>query len=205
MIYYVYIHIIMHSPHLGKPRATPAAPGTPGTLAKPSGFPPPRPDGSQFCACFMARRLGRRVTALYERHLAPFGLGIGQFSLLGMALALPDSGISTLAEALDVDRTTLSRTFASLRNAGLVEQVDGADRRKRLVRATPAGRILWRQALSGWRAAQAETRGLVPDFDTLLLDLEKAGDALPAGLPDALSGALSAASAGGSVDRPVRL
>lgn len=127
----------------------------------------------------MARRLGRRITALYERHLAPFGLGIGQFSLLGMALALPDRGISTLADALDIDRTTLSRNLGGLLRAGLLEQHDGADRRKRLVRATPAGRILWRQALSGWRAAQAEARGMVPDFDTLLIDLEKAGDALP--------------------------
>lgn len=144
-----------------------------------AGFPPPKPDGREVCACFMARRLGRRITQLYERHLAPFGLGIGQFSLLGMALAMPDSGISALAEALDIDRTTLSRNLQGLIRAGLVEMQSGQDRRQRMVRATPAGRMLWRQALNGWRAAQDEARRLLPDFDILLSDMEKAGDALP--------------------------
>ncbi|MBX3452954.1 MarR family transcriptional regulator [Ferrovibrio sp.] len=127
----------------------------------------------------MARRLGRRVTLLYERHMAPFGLSIGQFSLLGMALALPDSRLSTLAEALDIDRTTISRNLAGLLQAGLAELRQGDDRRQRLVRATPAGRVLWRQALAGWRIAQDEARRQMQDFDRLLIALEKAGDALP--------------------------
>src|SRR5260370_18721949 len=37
------------------------------------------------CTCFRIRGAARRVTQIYSRHLAPTGLKISQFSLLGFA------------------------------------------------------------------------------------------------------------------------
>ncbi len=39
------------------------------------------------CTCFRIRGAARRVTQLYSKHLAPTGLKISQFSLLGFVIA----------------------------------------------------------------------------------------------------------------------
>ena len=39
------------------------------------------------CTCFRVRSAARRVTQIYSRHLAPTGMRISQFSLLGYVIS----------------------------------------------------------------------------------------------------------------------
>ena len=70
------------------------------------------------CTCFRIRSAARRVTAIYTRHLAPTGLKISQFSLLGFIAADGPVSIGRLSELLATDRTTLTRNLRPLLNDG---------------------------------------------------------------------------------------
>jgi DNA-binding MarR family transcriptional regulator len=107
------------------------------------------------CACKNLRRTARAVTQLYDDALRPSGLRITQFTLLvGVAISEPVP-ITRLADALDLDRTTLARDLGPLTERGLVEVSAGDDRRTRVVRLTRQGRDAIARAYPLWRQAQA--------------------------------------------------
>src|ERR1700751_1634316 len=92
------------------------------------------------CTCFRIRSAARRVTAIYSQHLAPTGLKISQFSLLGFIAAEGPVSIGRLSQRLATDRTTLTRNLKPLLGAGLVERTSCGDRRRHELAATPVGR-----------------------------------------------------------------
>jgi DNA-binding MarR family transcriptional regulator len=116
------------------------------------------------CACRNLRRTARAVTQLYDQTLRPSGLRITQFTLL-VAVALGEPvPITRLAEALDLDRTTLARDLKPLTERGLVELTAGEDRRMRMVRLTGQGRKALGRAYPLWQQAQARiVEGSGPD------------------------------------------
>ncbi len=106
------------------------------------------------CTCARVRRLARRVTNLYDRALAPSGLRVTQFSLLWQLVRHDGVAIGTLAAALDMDRTTLTRNLKPLVDAGLVALAPSTgDRRVRAVWLTADGRRRYAQARRLWRRA----------------------------------------------------
>lgn len=110
------------------------------------------------CTCFRLRGAARRVTAIYGKHLAPTGLKISQFSLLGFIAAEGPVSIGRLAELAATDRTTLSRNLRPLLHEGLVEPAVSGDRRRREFVATASGRSLFKRALPLWTQAEQEVR-----------------------------------------------
>jgi DNA-binding MarR family transcriptional regulator len=107
------------------------------------------------CACRNLRRTARAVTQLYDETLRPSGLRITQFTLL-VAVAIGEPvPITRLADALDLDRTTLARDLKPLTDRGLLETTTGEDRRTRMVRLTRQGRQAIGRAYPLWRRAQA--------------------------------------------------
>lgn len=172
LLYVVYIHFMA---------PTPQAP-------RQSGFvlPPPMPDGTEFCLCFQLRAAARRASALYAERLSPIGLGLPQYSLVGMAWACEKQNgrppsITELAAALDLDRTTLSRNLKPMIAAGLVEVAPSGHGRAKLVRATRDGRAAYRAGVVLWRAAQDEAHAaLGGQFDSLMQALDTTIAGLPA-------------------------
>jgi DNA-binding MarR family transcriptional regulator len=110
------------------------------------------------CTCFRVRGAARRVTQIYSRHLAPTGLKISQFSLLGFVAARGPVSITELSEMLSTDRTTLTRNLRPLLSSGIIERAAGGDRRRRDLVATAAGRALFKRALPLWVEAEQEVR-----------------------------------------------
>lgn len=110
------------------------------------------------CTCFRVRGAARRISQIYSRHLAPTGLKISQFSLLGFVAARGPVGISQLAEMLATDRTTVTRNLRPLLALGVIEQAEASDRRRHALVATAAGRALFKRALPLWSAAEQEVR-----------------------------------------------
>jgi DNA-binding MarR family transcriptional regulator len=110
------------------------------------------------CTCFRMRGAARRVTQIYSRHLAPTGLKISQFSLLGFVSAEGPIAIGRLSDLLATDRTTLTRNLRPLLQLGLIERAASGDKRRHELVATPAGRALFKRALPLWLAAEQEVR-----------------------------------------------
>lgn len=109
------------------------------------------------CVCLAARRRARQLTRRYDAALRPHGMTVGQFSLLVTLDYIEPAGMSTLAQATDIERTTLTRNLRHLLDRGWVAFVEHSDRRFRATELTSAGRIAVLAALPAWRTAQEET------------------------------------------------
>lgn len=121
-----------------------------------------KPGASGNCTCFKLRRLTRRVTAVYDRTLAPVGMRVTQYSLMANLRGTQGVPISQLAETLDMDRTTLSRNLKPLLDSGWLEvKPSPDDARVRLIYLTPAGSQQWMAARTYWRQAQDEVSATV--------------------------------------------
>jgi DNA-binding MarR family transcriptional regulator len=129
------------------------------------------------CAGFNLRRASRAVSQHFDHALAPSGLRMTQFTLLG-ALALAGSATTNeMSRALVIDRTTLTRNLRLLRDAGLITSEAGRGGREHHLTLTPDGIAALRRAFPLWRAAQssileafdpARWPALVSDLDRLV-------------------------------------
>ena len=133
------------------------------------------------CTVYRLRMAARRATRLYDRHLAPAGLGIAQFGLLQTLSMNDGTTVTVLAAALDMDRTTLTRNLTPLVRQGLVRLGVGSDRRSRAVAMTSAGTRKLAEAMSLWRNAQAAMCEAVGDKEIARLHalLDAAVERLP--------------------------
>lgn len=108
------------------------------------------------CAATNLRRAARVVTQVYARIMAPTGLQSTQFSLLVACEIAGAAPITALADALAMDRTTLTRNLRPLERQGLVRVAPGDDRRVRVVTLSEKGRAVLAQALPLWKQAQEQ-------------------------------------------------
>ena len=94
-----------------------------------------------------------------QPHLAPTGLKISQFSLLGFVSA--EGPIIDRPACPTCWRPTARRSTRNLRpllHDGLIERAASGDKRRHELVATPAGRALFKRALPLWAAAEQEVR-----------------------------------------------
>lgn len=130
-------------------------------------------DNPLHCACFNLRKAARAVTQLYDDTLRPSGLRATQFSVLQHLATQGPFTMSSLADILVTDRTTLTRNLKPLIDRDLVRTEVGDDRRQRTVAITEGGEKTLGQALPLWRQAQARiVDGLAADrWDGMEQDL----------------------------------
>jgi DNA-binding MarR family transcriptional regulator len=108
------------------------------------------------CHCLAVRQAGRWISQLYDQHLAECGLRSTQYAILSQLAHLGPVSIAALAEAMVMDRTTITRNITPLERDGLVEVAAASDdRRRKCVALTAHGRKTLAAARSLWRGAQA--------------------------------------------------
>ena len=124
------------------------------------------------CLCLASRRAARTITRTFDRELRPHCIRATQFSVLVMLSLQGPMTIGDLAEALGVDRTTLSRNLAAIEANKWVRSRTGDDARSRLVELAPKGTALLTQALPAWRKAQTAAKAAIGEVGvTSLLSL----------------------------------
>jgi DNA-binding MarR family transcriptional regulator len=124
---------------------------------------PPTAVQASACTCFKLRSLARRVTQLYDQTLAPSGLKVTQYAVIGHARRRDGAvapTVSELALALVTDRTTLTRNLKPLVDAGYLKVGSGADARSKAVCVTPKGEAVYQSARPLWKLAQLRMRDL---------------------------------------------
>lgn len=111
--------------------------------------------GVRDCNCVALRRAARRVTNFYDSQLAPSGLRATQFAILALVHELEQAPVNSVAEKLDLDRTTAGKNLRPLEKAGLIHvAASKSDARQRLISLTKTGHAALKQALPLWRRAQ---------------------------------------------------
>jgi DNA-binding MarR family transcriptional regulator len=136
-------------------------------MAVRSALPVPPPKVLADCWCLAAQRAARRLARLYDDGLRPFGLTHGQFSLLMLAAGHPGgANVGRLAEALVMDRTTVTAALKPLERRALLRVETAADDlRQRRIRLTAQGQALLAEATVAWQALQAQVRRERPPSD----------------------------------------
>lgn len=119
------------------------------------------------CHCIALRKASRKVTAIYDAALEPFGISVNQFSELRRIRAMQPVSLSDLAIALDLDRSTVGRNTRVLERMGYVETVETDDRRESAFSLTPAALSVLVEATPAWDAVQARFE---QRFDPVVLD-----------------------------------
>ncbi len=116
------------------------------------------------CYCAAARRVARRLTRIYEAELRGAGMNPAQFEVMSYLQARPGVSQAALAEALDVDQTTLSRNVRLLAGQGWVTVSDGVkDRRVSTYALSVAGAAALQVAMPLWERARARVAGSLGD------------------------------------------
>lgn len=113
-------------------------------------------DEAQPCACFCTtvRKASRAISQFYDEQLAPSGLLTTQYALLSNVNSHGPIAMQALADAMAMDRTTLTRNLRPLINARLIAIGTDGDRRRRLATITPKGREVYAAARPRWTKAQ---------------------------------------------------
>ncbi len=109
---------------------------------------------AEVCLALHVRRAARRVNRRYDAALAPFGLDITQFNLLSVVAALGSAPLTTVAQILDVDRSTLSRTLKPLKAMSMIQVLGGKGRGGLTLSLTLQGSDVFNTALTAWKTAQ---------------------------------------------------
>jgi DNA-binding MarR family transcriptional regulator len=110
------------------------------------------------CFATNARMAARALTRRYDNALRPHGLRVTQFALLVAAeLSGGERTITEIADALGLERSTLSRGLAPLERRGLVALGPETQHRARHMDITAEGRALLARARADWEAVQAAT------------------------------------------------
>ncbi len=127
----------------------------------------------ELCACANLRKAVRAVSQLYDDAFRPLGLKATQFGLLVATGTLGPITINRLADAIVMDRTTLTRNLRPLEKQGLLRINSGQDRREREVTITAKGKTLLERGYPLWKKAQGKViRGLGQErVSRLLKDL----------------------------------
>ena len=107
------------------------------------------------CTCAAVRKAARIVTQMYETALQPTGLKAGQVTLLAVLSKQGDMPLTILAEALVMDRTTLTRNLKPMVRDGLIRIETEKDQRVRKVGLTANGTRKIEEAYPLWAEVQS--------------------------------------------------
>ena len=111
------------------------------------------------CTASNVRKASRAISQVYDAALQPVNLKSTQFTVLATLSKSGQQPLSQLADAMVMDRTTLTRNLQPLLKRKLVTTSPGEDRRVRNVQLTRQGKRLLDRALPLWRTAQSHLVG----------------------------------------------
>lgn len=94
------------------------------------------------------------MTALYDEALAPLGINIAQFSALRNINRKAPVSLTDLAEAMELDRSTVGRNMKVLERMGLIAFATGKDQREALLSLTAEGHTLLERGNPIWDEIQ---------------------------------------------------
>lgn len=113
------------------------------------------------CIAVRLRMLNRRITRLYDDALREQGLGIAQLNMLVAIAKAGEVSPVALGEALDLEKSTLSRNVARMRERGwVVVEPAGRGPGQRLT-LTDEGLALLDAVEPAWARAQEQARALL--------------------------------------------
>lgn len=116
---------------------------------------------SDQCIAVRLRMLNRVVTNIYDDAVRPIGITAGQLNILVTVQKLGRPRQSEVAQALFMEKSTLSRNIDRMRKIDLLSIASNDDERVNTLEVTPEGRALISQSMPLWEGAQKKARKLI--------------------------------------------
>jgi len=116
---------------------------------------PDDPLDMALCTCHNMRKAARMVTQMYETALQESGLKAGQVTILAVLSKNGDMPLTSLADALVIDRTTLTRNLKPMVRDRLIKIETEKDQRVRMVGLTIKGTQKIEEAYPLWAKVQS--------------------------------------------------
>ncbi len=122
------------------------------------------------CYCTTARAATRKMTAMYDAALVPAGVNVAQFGLLRRLSVATALSVAELAQAAELERSTVTRNARVLQRRGLVDIGESeTDRRTATIVLTPEGVHTLRRGEPLWEEAQSRFEAQVGAGDAQAL------------------------------------
>ena len=137
---------------------------------------------SETCLCIDLRSAAQALTQTYDEAMAPSGLTVTQFSQLNLIRSLGAPTLKELADASQLERSTLGRNLKVLEKMGLIKTKVGIDARSKTIQLSRKGMNAFKRAVPMWYAVQNEL------VQRLGLDRREQLDDMLAALTKPLSG-----------------
>lgn len=96
------------------------------------------------------------ITKHYDEALQPLELKPTQFTILAVLSSVDAITVTDLADAMILDRTTLTRNLRPLEKKGMIKTGAGEDRRTRMISLSKKGLNKLKKAIPLWKQAQKE-------------------------------------------------
>ena len=107
------------------------------------------------CYCTNLRLAARKLSAIYDRALEPFGINIAQYFLLRTIRNKQPVSLTEVGLQTELDRSTVGRNVRVLERMGLVQtRRSETDQREAQVSLSNAGTALMRDAEPVWEGCQ---------------------------------------------------
>jgi DNA-binding MarR family transcriptional regulator len=122
------------------------------------------------CLCQRIQRAGRLIGRRFDEAFRPLGINNWQFSVLIALKYLGSPTIGELADALGMDRTTVTKNLKPLSRRALLQvSADEHDARARRIVLTEAGEAILAAAGDGWHRAQQSVTARIPPEELAVL------------------------------------
>ncbi len=137
-------------------------------------------DVAGVCVCRKTREAARKISRIYDDMLQPAGIKATQFTMLAAISLQGNTTLTELADALGMDRTTLSRNLKPLERNDLIEVSAEGYRRARSTNITNKGIAVMEKALPLWSSAQKSLKRRLGDetWDRIQIELTGVGHLL---------------------------
>ena len=116
----------------------------------------PRNSTPRPCACTTVRTASRLLARAYDSALQETDLNVTQLAVLRAIERAPGEPLSRVAEQLSMDRTSMYRSIAKMKDHGWLTLSDGPDARSRSAVLSDRGRRVLDDAAPHWESIQTE-------------------------------------------------
>jgi DNA-binding MarR family transcriptional regulator len=113
------------------------------------------------CLAVRVRLLSRTITAIYDDALRPLGLTAGQLNVLVIIAKRGPIAPGEIARRLNMEKSTVSRNLARMRDNGWIAVTAGESGHKQRVTLNRRGKALLERALPAWEEAQTQARAVL--------------------------------------------
>lgn len=134
------------------------------------------------CVNAKLRKLHRLLNSAYQNKINPFGLRGSMLSILFIIGKKKGVNQKTIADALVLDQSTMSRDLKKLVQKGWVVRTKGADSRNTQLALTDEGYALLEEVTPVWEALQTKIAGILGNFN--IQQIDQITGAIKANLPE---------------------